>query len=621
MSAQHIVILYGSETGNVQDFANILSHKLNRWQFPHSLVNIADFETKMIFNCRYMFMLCSTTGQGELPRNALVNSDGKKRSFWSSLKKRSLPKDLLAHLDIAYFGLGDSSYPKFNYAIRKLHNRITGQLGANELFDRLEADEQGLLGSNANTGLGVEAVYFEYEKKILNFLRSVYPTVRDQNGCVKPREAIPRDTYLQPQTFLDISKEMHDVSDVMNKIHFENDESVRNGLVLENHRITSIDHFQDVRKLVFQGVEPMFYNAGDAATIYPFNSDDSVQKCLESQPGWTAIADEPLKFTSGLPTGLKDGGVVNPLTLRNILKYHCDITGIPKPSFFMKVWQFATNSQRLERGLEQLEQQREKLMQFGYDEDMQDLYDYCNRPRRSISEVLHDFQSLELPWQYIFDYMPLIKPRMYSISSAPNDSKIELTVAVVRYKTILKNIRKGLCSNYISRLSQGEVLRYKIIHNELTNKMKTDKPLIAVCPGVGIAPVMSFIKANTFSDITVIFGCRFKDKDFLYSDTLQKWVTEYKIKLFTCFSRDLENSPDAKYVQDVLWNYGEKFTELLVRNKGTFYLCGSSGKMPIQVRITVNEMLKKWGGFANEADANIYLKAMERENRYLQDTW
>ena len=292
----------------------------------------------------------------------------------------------------------------------------------------------------------------------------------------------------------------------------------------------------------------------------------------------------------------------------------------------MKIWQFATDVTRMERGEAQLNDQRDKLKEFAYDEDMQDLFDYCNRPRRSILEVLEDFPSLRLPWQFCLDYLPLIQPRSYSISSDPCDPNIELTVAIVKYKTILRTIRKGVCTTYMSQLCIGDrTLRYKIQNNNLIKKEMFDHPMVLVGPGVGLAPLLSVIKmcdGNNQGKISLLYGCRFKDKDYLYGDLLQGWDQEGKIQLYPVFSRDREHSPDTKYVQDVLWKYGPQMTKLLVKEKALFFLCGSSGRMPLQVRITIIEMLKKWGGFNDDDNsAKQFLKDMEKSGRYIQETW
>ncbi|CAI4053798.1 NAPDH-dependent diflavin reductase SKDI_16G3120 [Saccharomyces kudriavzevii IFO 1802] len=622
--SKKIVILYGSETGNAHDFATILSHRLHRLHFPHTFCSIGDYNPQDILKCKYLFIICSTTGQGELPRNANVSSKrGRPLTLWSFLKKKNLPSNLLNHIQTAMLGLGDSSYPKFNYGIRKLHQRLVIQLGANEIFDRLEADDQAMAGSNKGTGLGVESVYFEYEKKALNFLLKKFPNRRFGDEIIK-REELDPEIYLEPMSYLQVANKDFNEDVSKTKIEFRGDESMKSGRVSANKRITSEDHFQDIRLFQFSNFDKILeetYEPGDTAAIYPCNTDEDVSRFLANQSHWLEVADKPLIFTKGVPDDLKDGGLVKPLTLRNLVKYHCDFMSIPRSSFFLKTWTFAMDVTKMERGQEQLDDQREKLRQFATDQDMQDLYDYCNRPRRSILEVLEDFLSVKLPWKYVLDYMPIIKPRYYSISSGPEDPNIELTVAVVKYKTILRKIRRGICTNYIARLQEGEKVRYKLQNNHIVKKEFLNKPIILVGPGVGLAPLLSVIRAGISEDMRLFFGCRFKDKDYIYKDILEDWSSKGRIALYTSFSRDSENSPGVRYVQDYLWKLGKEITDLVINRDAVFFLCGSSGKMPIQIRLTFIEMLKKWGGFRDEDAAKKYLKEMEKFDRYIQETW
>lgn len=77
--------------------------------------------------------MVSTTGQGDLPANATI--------FWKSLLRKKLPTHCLSQVHFALFGLGDSSYEKFNWAARKFRKRIL-QLGANESVPFGEGDER-----------------------------------------------------------------------------------------------------------------------------------------------------------------------------------------------------------------------------------------------------------------------------------------------------------------------------------------------------------------------------------------------------------------------------------------------------------------------------------------------
>lgn len=67
------------------------------------------------------------------------------------------------------------------------------------------------------------------------------------------------------------------------------------------------------------------------------------------------------------------------------------------------------------------ELEKEKLQEFSEATGQEDLYNYCNRPRRTILEVLADFpfatESLNL--DMLFDVLQPIKPRAFSIASSP----------------------------------------------------------------------------------------------------------------------------------------------------------------------------------------------------------
>ena len=145
--------------------------------------------------------------------------------------------------------------------------------------------------------------------------------------------------------------------------------------------------------------------------------------------------------------------------------------------------------------------------------------------------------------------------------------------------------------------------------------------MILISPGVGIAPMMSLIRSDVSKNLKLFFGNRMMERDFLYKEILQDWDKEERITLYTCFSRDPKNSPKFKYVQDILWSIGEFIAKLIHDQGATIYVCGSSNKMPIQVRITILEILKKWVNFEDEDAAIRYMKDMEKDDRYLQETW
>lgn len=89
-----------------------------------------------------VIFVVATTGQGDEAQSM--------RKIWRNFFLRSdLPPDLLQHLHYTVFGLGDSTYPKFNWPAKKLDRRLEA-LGAVCILDRGEADDQDYAGSALN---------------------------------------------------------------------------------------------------------------------------------------------------------------------------------------------------------------------------------------------------------------------------------------------------------------------------------------------------------------------------------------------------------------------------------------------------------------------------------------
>ena len=50
------------------------------------------------------------------------------------------------------------------------------------------------------------------------------------------------------------------------------------------------------------------------------------------------------------------------------------------------------------------------------------------------------------------------------------------------------------------------------------------------------------------------------------------------------------------------------------------FVCGSSGKMPREVKITFVEIIKKYSGM-NEEDSQSFILSLEDNGRYKEDAW
>lgn len=134
-------VLYGSETGTAQGICeDIYRHVVRNFEGLCCFVSAFDsYDVKSLVSEKLLLCLCSTTGDGDPPRNV--------RKFWRFVFRRDLPENSLQGVKIAFLGLGDSSYSKFNFAAKKLYRRLTS-LGASP-FANMElhlADEQDEFG-------------------------------------------------------------------------------------------------------------------------------------------------------------------------------------------------------------------------------------------------------------------------------------------------------------------------------------------------------------------------------------------------------------------------------------------------------------------------------------------
>ncbi|ODV88612.1 hypothetical protein CANCADRAFT_3257 [Tortispora caseinolytica NRRL Y-17796] len=574
-----ILIVYGSETGNSADLAMQLDRKLRRNGIRCKLGSL-DHLGPDLKSASIAIFIISTTGQGVLPRNC--------RQFWSHLLRKSLPGDYLANLKFASFGLGDSSYIKYNYAVKKLHARLL-QLGAHQFGDRAEADEQ----DNPQ-------MTFEYwAESLLECMPCIDPKPRHSSDSLlaprypltvctdKPRRLAPDAAYSRPLPV---------------------------ATVCANKRITDPTHFQDVRliSLEQQSTDHTTVQPGDSCTIYPENDPALVQTLLDLQH-WSDIADYPVDID---PEYWHDTQPVRPLTLRSLIAHHLDIMSIPRQSFF-EVAKYFSDPKDSEDGRE-----REKLEDFSSIEGQDELHNYANRPRRSILETISEFSSLKIPVEYLLELIPPLRPRLFSISSI--GPHLELIVGLVKYRTILRRVRKGVCSDYFTRLQVGTKINYSIVKSPF-RLPSPEKPIVMIAPGTGVAPMRCLIQYRFHLNDTVpvgenviIFGCRYHDKDYFLKDEWNRLLEHknFPFKVVTAFSRE----EPKQYVQNALHMHGDRIAELILDQNASVYLCGSSGAMPRQVRDTLVEIFSRNDRMTHE-EASEYLYKMERMSRYIQDTW
>ncbi|ODA76731.1 hypothetical protein RJ55_08002 [Drechmeria coniospora] len=535
-SDRTVLVLYGSETGNAQDMAEELAKLCQRLHFRTCVEELDAVDLNVLLQHQLVIFALSTTGQGDMPHNSLL--------FWRKLLRRSLPPGCLAPLQYTCVGLGDSTYIK------------------------------------------VDGSFVRWADGLRKHLLEHFP----------PREGlqpIPEHVNLPPRWSLepaldapvnpspDRSKPGQATSPPLDIIPLPDGWSAT---IAANKRLTSDTHWQDVRLISFDipsrgPGQKLHCSPGDCLTLYPKNFPDDAQRLITLM-GWDSVADKPLDLSlcRPLPRALYPPA---PCTVRTLLLHNIDFTAVPRRSFLKSISYFASD-----------QDQKDRLLEFCSTEFLDEYFDYATRARRTIVEVLEEFWSVRVPPERILDVFPLIRGRDFSIAnggaqlihpcpSRSDTTRVELVVALVSYRTILRKPRQGLCSRYLADLPAGVVLgvTHKPVLSPVHGPANARRPLIAMATGTGVAPVRCLLHERlthpSAAPVLLFFGNRNRAADFLFRDEWESLVARGLLLLFPAFSRDQR---EKVYVQDLVRREAARLADLIPQH-AIFAVCGGSTKM------------------------------------------
>ena len=335
----------------------------------------------------------------------------------------------------------------------------------------------------------------------------------------------------------------------------------------QNKRVTPTQHWQDVRSITLSSPLPVDYQPGDVLTIFPKNFPEEVEQMIKLM-NWSDVAARPIHFMPTTSfTDVSQGQPPIPhllsfpsLTLRSLLLNHLDLNSIPRRSFFSFIAHFTDDPDH-----------KERLHEFTKPEFLDELYDYTTRPRRSILEVLQEFHSVKVPWQWAARLIPALKGRQFSIASGgskrlmgPEDrrGRFDLLVAIVKYRTVIRRLRQGTCTRYLAALPIGSKINVLLLKGGLSiSGGDLFKHVIMVAPGTGIAPMRAMLwerlsciqrfhtpqgrsTSNGYPSpehnglAVLFFGCRNQEADYFYMDEWNELKAQMDLEVFAAFSRD-----------------------------------------------------------------------------------
>ncbi|CAG2162563.1 unnamed protein product [Oppiella nova] len=596
-----LMILYGSETGNSEELAKRIGRQAIDRSIRVRVMACDEYNVSQLIDEKIVLLIVSTTGVGEEPNNM--------KNFWNFIRRRDLPNDSLCSVFVSVIGFGDSSYERFNFVAKKLHKRVLA-LGAKPFMDLVLGDEQHDCGPNAVIDPWLQ-VFWSRVCELLS-LSPDLSQIQDSDQLFSPSFKVNFVDKKWEQSYKNNFQEMHQT---VQHFHKHNPYLAK---VLSNERITSEDHFQDVRHIKLEVNDTkLSYGLGDVCCIKPQNSDLNINRFLS-----LLNLNKDMYFTleknehNWLSESSYYNNLPKPCSVLTLVTEYMDIQSIPKPSFFDLFYRFSDN-----------DLEKEKLKQFAQNSTSDDLYEYCNRPKRNILEVLTDFPhtTARITFQYLFDLIPAINPRYFSIASSMNvyPNELHLLVAVVHYKTRLKDPRLGLCSNWLANQLPSKNSNVPIYIKKGTFRLAPDSaPIIMIGPGTGVAPFRAFIGDRALKKISnnfLFFGCRYRKSDFYFEEEWKRFNENGFLDFFSAFSRD---SDQKVYVQNILWQQKDLVFELIHHKNALVYVSGNAKQMPKQVRETICDIFKdRMGGQPDSKETELLVNRLELRGRIQYECW
>ncbi len=217
-----------------------------------------------------------------------------------------------------------------------------------------------------------------------------------------------------------------------------------------------------------------------------------------------------------------------------------------------------------------------------------------------------------------------IQPRLYSISSSlsAHPEEVHLSVGVVRYERNGR-LRKGVASTFFAeRCSLTETAVPVFIHTNKSFRLPdSDRPIIMVGPGTGIAPFRAFLEERKVTAAKgnnwLFFGDQKSSCDFLYREELEAFQKENILtRLDLAFSRDQE---EKIYVQNRMLEKAYELYAWLCEG-ASFYVCGDASKMAKDVDAALHQVAQKAGGMTPEK-AVEWIRSLQAEKRYVRDVY
>ncbi|XP_030632223.1 nitric oxide synthase 2b, inducible [Chanos chanos] len=588
-------VIYATETGKSQTFAKKLNSMLN-CAFNSRILCMEDYRISELEKESLLMVVTSTFGDGDCPGNG--------ESFKKELFNLKFLKNKLRY---GVFALGSRMYPQF-CAFGHAVDKKLAELGAMRVTPVGEGDELN----------GQEDAFSAWASTAFRDVCEEFSIQGQLSGVDRYSDSWDPSRYR-----VQLEHGTMDRITALSVLHS------KNVLPLKMKRRQNLQSPLSRRSTILVelekdvGAEGMKYAPGDHVGVFPGNPSNLVAGILKLLPN-RLPTNQSLRLevltnpNSDGPKIWQTDERLPVCPLSQALTYLLDITSPPSQTLLKKLSQTATS-----------EEHRQRLLTLATDFQEYSTWKEFRRP--TFLEVLEEFPSLELSAAFLLKQLPLLKPRLYSVSSSPDlhPHELHLTVSVVNYRTQDGKgpLHNGVCSTWLNNIKEGDLVPC-FIHGSSGFHLPADPstPTLLVGAGSGIAPFRSFWQQRfhdmkqtglTSIPMTLVFGCRNSDIDHLYKEETLDMRQHGAVKsIVLAYSRQSVHT--KVYVQDVLRKQlSEEAVEILHQKGGHLYVCGGMN-MARDVARTLQEILVSQLG-VSPGQAADYLQQLKTEKRYHEE--
>lgn len=241
------------------------------------------------------------------------------------------------------------------------------------------------------------------------------------------------------------------------------------------------------------------------------------------------------------------------------------------------------------------------------------------------------FPSCKVGIEHMIDFIPNIKPRLYSIASAQETMGDTLQLCIINddWVTPKGKPKNGLATQYLRSLdpaNKDEFVTGNIVAGGVHVPPHHKDPFVMVALGTGIAPMRAMLqerdtwkkRGEEVGKTAFYFGVRNSSNEYTYGEELEAYRDSGIIThLRPAFSRD---QAEKIYVQHRMKEQDKLLVDWFMNENAHLYLCGPAGSVPAAVRKMLAAAFEEHAGMSAE-EADAYLTELQIAGRYNLDVW